>query len=71
MLKYLKVKKMEVMIEYGIVFICDDGIGFDWDENSEGFGLKIIEDICRLFYIMYFLKIDKIGIYFNLKNDKL
>lgn len=59
------------MIEHGTVSICDDGIGFDRDENSEGLGLKIIEDICRLLHITYLLKTDKTGTHFNLKNDKL
>ncbi|MCY7833249.1 HAMP domain-containing histidine kinase [Bacillus spizizenii] len=70
-LKHSKAKKMEVMIEHGTVSICDDGIGFDRDENSEGLGLKIIEDICRLLHITYLLKTDKTGTHFNLKNDKL
>ncbi|MDO3661136.1 hypothetical protein Q3W56_10110 [Bacillus sp. C28GYM-DRY-1] len=38
-----------------------DGIGFDRDENSEGIGLKIIDDICRLLAITYELHTNEKG----------
>nr|WP_039076002.1 hypothetical protein [Bacillus sp. MSP13] len=52
---------MEFMIGNGTVSIRDDGIGFDQNENSEGLGLKIIEDICRLLAMTYELQTNENG----------
>nr|WP_214284097.1 HAMP domain-containing sensor histidine kinase [Bacillus subtilis] len=60
-LKHSKAEKMEVTIEHGTVSICDDGIGFDRNQNSEGLGLKIIDDICRLLSITYELQTNENG----------
>lgn len=46
-LKHSKAEKLEVKIENGAVLIRDDGIGFDREQDSDGLGLKIIEDVCR------------------------
>ncbi|MBL4963507.1 sensor histidine kinase [Bacillus halotolerans] len=70
-LKHAKADKMEVTIEDGTVSIRDDGIGFDQNKNSDGLGLKIIDDICRLLHMTYHLKTDKTGTHFNFKNDKM
>nr|WP_187441513.1 HAMP domain-containing sensor histidine kinase [Bacillus subtilis] len=60
-LKHSKAEKMEVTIEHGTVSICDDGIGFERNQNSEGLGLKIIDDICRLLSITYELQTNENG----------
>ncbi|MEG7336305.1 sensor histidine kinase [Bacillus sp. 0102A] len=60
-LKHSKAEKMEVTIEHGTVSICDAGIGFDRNQNSEGLGLKIIDDICRLLSITYELQTNENG----------
>ncbi|MBL3649844.1 HAMP domain-containing sensor histidine kinase [Bacillus vallismortis] len=60
-LKHSKAEKIEVTIEHGTVSICDDGIGFDRNQNSEGLGLKIIDDICRLLSITYELQTNENG----------
>ncbi|WP_276736292.1 HAMP domain-containing sensor histidine kinase [Bacillus sp. (in: firmicutes)] len=60
-LKHSKAEKMEITIEGGTVSIRDDGIGFDQNENSEGLGLKIIEDICRLLAMTYELQTNESG----------
>ncbi|MCY8473837.1 HAMP domain-containing sensor histidine kinase [Bacillus halotolerans] len=60
-LKHSKADKLEVTIENGAVSIRDDGIGFDRDQDSNGLGLKIIEDICRLLHISYELQTNENG----------
>ncbi|MFT4402397.1 sensor histidine kinase [Bacillus sp. SW14] len=60
-LKHSKAEKVEVTIEHGTVSICDDGIGFDRNQNSEGLGLKIIDDVCRLLSITYELQTNENG----------
>lgn len=68
-LKHSKAEKMEVRIENGTVSIRDDGIGFDRNENSEGLGLKIIEDICRLLAMTYELETNEYGTQFLFSKE--
>ncbi len=68
-LKHSKAEKMEVRIENGTVSIRDDGIGFDRNENSEGLGLKIIEDICRLLAMTYELETNEYGTRFLFSKE--
>jgi signal transduction histidine kinase len=60
-LKHSKAEKLEVKIENGAVSIRDDGIGFDREQVSNGLGLKIIEDLCRLLRITYVLQTNENG----------
>ncbi|MEC1752127.1 sensor histidine kinase [Bacillus mojavensis] len=60
-LKHSKAEKLEVKIENGAVSIRDDGIGFDREQDSNGLGLKIIEDVCRLLRITYVLQTNENG----------
>ncbi|WP_413286847.1 histidine kinase dimerization/phospho-acceptor domain-containing protein [Bacillus mojavensis] len=60
-LKHSKAEKLEVKIENGAVSIRDDGIGFDKEQDSDGLGLKIIEDVCRLLRITYVLQTNENG----------
>ncbi|MEC1685465.1 sensor histidine kinase [Bacillus mojavensis] len=60
-LKHSKAEKLEVKIENGAVSIRDDGIGFDREQDSDGLGLKIIEDVCRLLRITYVLQTNENG----------
>ncbi|WP_339191887.1 HAMP domain-containing sensor histidine kinase [Bacillus sp. FSL K6-1003] len=60
-LKHSKAEKLEVKIENGAVLIRDDGIGFDREQDSDGLGLKIIEDVCRLLRITYVLQTNENG----------
>ncbi|MHA6164985.1 sensor histidine kinase [Bacillus mojavensis] len=60
-LKHSKAEKLEVKLENGAVSIRDDGIGFDREQDSDGLGLKIIEDVCRLLRITYVLQTNENG----------
>ncbi|MEC1291527.1 HAMP domain-containing sensor histidine kinase [Bacillus mojavensis] len=60
-LKHSKAEKLEVKIENGAVSIRDDGIGFDREQDSDGLGLKIIEDVCRLLRITYVMQTNENG----------
>ncbi|MCY8104530.1 sensor histidine kinase [Bacillus mojavensis] len=60
-LKHSKAEKLEVKIKNGAVSIRDDGIGFDREQDSDGLGLKIIEDVCRLLRITYVLQTNENG----------
>ncbi|MEH7627907.1 two-component system sensor histidine kinase YbdK [Bacillus sp. FSL R5-0603] len=68
-LKHSKAEKMEVTIEHGNVFIRDNGIGFDRNESSEGLGLNIIEDTCRLLAITYELHTNDNGTEFLFSKE--
>ncbi|GIN69035.1 sensor histidine kinase YbdK [Bacillus sonorensis] len=55
-LKHSKADQLEVTIEKGAVSFRDDGIGFDVNQNRDGLGLKIIEDISRMLSLSYTLQ---------------
>lgn len=60
-LRHSTASKFEVSIENGVVSLSDNGIGFDMKNKSRGLGLKIIEDIARIFNIKYTLQSNENG----------
>ncbi|MCR8644924.1 HAMP domain-containing histidine kinase [Paenibacillus sp. N1-5-1-14] len=67
-LRHSKATMLDVVIEHGVVSIRDNGIGFDKNNHPKGLGLKIIEDIARLFQIEYTLKSNEHGTLFRLQQ---
>lgn len=63
-LKHSKATQLDVFIKNHVVFFSDNGIGFDVNRKSDGLGLKIIEDICRMLYLRNTVRSDKNGTVF-------
>jgi len=60
-LKHSKATKLRIRIEEGMVFMIDNGVGFDQNRVSKGLGLKIIDDIARILQVNYSIQSNEEG----------
>ncbi|MFT9819857.1 histidine kinase dimerization/phospho-acceptor domain-containing protein [Lysinibacillus sp. NPDC056185] len=54
-LKHSNATKLEITITDSMIFMIDNGIGFEQNRLSGGLGLKIIDDIARILQVSYSL----------------
>ncbi|MGY4795427.1 sensor histidine kinase [Lysinibacillus fusiformis] len=63
-LKHAQATKLVVTIKNGQLTMCDDGIGFHPDDDHDGLGLKIIQDIAQTLNIEASLQSNRDGTVF-------
>ncbi|MEK5486448.1 sensor histidine kinase [Lysinibacillus sp. FSL M8-0355] len=70
-LKHAQATQLEVSINNGQVFMCDDGVGFKPDADYAGLGLKIIQDIAKTLNIDVSLQSNDTGTSFGFAQKSL
>jgi signal transduction histidine kinase len=60
-LKHSNAEWFEITLERGGISMRDNGLGFDREEECQGLGLKVIEDLTRSLHISYTLNTSPTG----------